>query len=239
MNARHGTCRPEFGTCILRTNQEADRDWRTRRGKRAILYCMTALIKCTALLAFLLHGALLYAGQEESSGKEDRGRTGGDFLTLGLLSSADSIKTSVNLEVGLVAFSGSRFQVQSYTSLSGGKVFDDKPDLYQLALMEKLTFGQRGGYDGGISASRYGFFFASFGFMSFDRSKDSKFLFSPPYFWEIGGGAGANIRLSQAVALVAEVGGGLHVTGDGKDGFVEKLQKAGFGRMSLGFRYHL
>ncbi len=200
---------------------------------------MTATIKCAALFIFLLHGVLLYADQEDSRDKADDGSLGGDFLTLGLLSNADSIKTSVNLEVGLVAFRGSRFQVQSYTSLSGGKVFDDKPDLYQLALMEKLTFGQKSGYDGGISASRYGFFFASFGFMSFNKERGSKFLFSPPYFWEIGGGAGANIRLSPAVALVAEVGGGLHITGDGKEDFMKKLQKAGFGRMSLGFRYHL
>ncbi len=198
---------------------------------------MTATIKCTALLAFLLHGTLLYAGQGED--RAGGGGPDGDFLTLGILSSADSIKTSVNLEVGLVAFSGSRFQLQSYTSLSGGKVFDDEPDLYQLALMEKLAFGQRSGHDGSVSASRYGFFFVGFGFMSFNGNKDSKPLFSPPYFWEIGGGAGANIRLSPAVALLAEVGGGLHITGDGKDEFVKKLRKAGFGRMSLGFRYYL
>lgn len=160
-----------------------------------------------------------------------------NFLSLGLFSSADSIKTSVNLELGLTIFSNERFQLRSLTAITGAKVYDDEPNLYQLGLMEKLSFGQVDAYTGGISAARYGFCFASFGFMSFDRNGASKFLFSPPYYWEVGGGAGVNIRMSKMAALVAEVGGGLHLVPE--DGFLKKLRKAGFGRMSLGFRYFL
>lgn len=158
-----------------------------------------------------------------------------NFLSLGIFSSADSIKTSVNLEVGLTLFSNERFQLRSLTAITGSKIFDDEPNLYQLGLMEKLTFGQVDSYSQPISATRYGFCFASFGFMSFDRNRTSKFLFSPPYYWEVGGGAGVNIRMSQMVALIAEIGGGLHIVPE--EGFVKKLRKAGFGRMSLGFRY--
>lgn len=164
-------------------------------------------------------------------------QTDRDFLSLGLFSSADSIKTSVNLELGLTIYANQRFQVRSLTAIAGSKVYDDEPNLYQLGLMEKLTFGQVDSYNGGISAARYGFCFASFGFMSFDQNKASKFLFSPPYYWEVGGGAGVNIRMSQMTALMVEVGGGLHLVPE--DGFLKKVQKAGFGRMSLGFRYFL
>lgn len=65
-----------------------------------------------------------------------------NFLSLGIFSSTDSIKTSVNLEVGLTIYSNERFQLRSLTAITGSKIFDDEPNLYQLGLMEKLTFGQ-------------------------------------------------------------------------------------------------
>lgn len=167
-----------------------------------------------------------------------------NFFSLGLVSTADSIKTSVNLEVGFTVYANQKFQVRSLTSIAGSKIFDDEPNLYQLGLMEKITFGQNELYDAekaqvGISASRYGFFFTSFGFMAFDKNRQTKFLFSSPYYWEIGGGAGVNLRLNQTVAFLAEVGGGLHIVDRGEGDFIKKLQKAGFGRMSLGFRYFI
>lgn len=159
------------------------------------------------------------------------------LLSLGLLSSADSVKTSANLEVGLTLYSNEKFQLRSLTAITGAKIYDDNPNLYQLGLMEKITFGQVDSHSQGISAARYGFCFVSFGFMSFDENGASKFLFSPPHYWEVGGGAGVNIRMSQTVALTAEMGGGLHIVPE--EGFIKKLRKAGFGRMSLGFRYFL
>lgn len=190
------------------------------------------------ILSFVLGCVQLLAATEgtpQETGSSVRQHN--NFLSLGLFSSADSIKTSVNLELGLTIYANQRFQVRSLTAITGSKVYDNEPNLYQLGLMEKLTFGQVDAYTGGISAVRYGFCFASFGFMSFDRNRASKFLFSPPYYWEVGGGAGVNIRMSKMVALVAEVGGGLHLVP--QEGFLKKLRKAGFGRMSLGFRYFL
>lgn len=160
-----------------------------------------------------------------------------DFFSFGLFSSTDSIKTTVNLEVGFSVYQRNNFQVRSLTSITGSKIFADEPDLYQLGLMEKITFGQIDYYDNAITSSRYGFFFTSFGFMAFDKNQESKFLFAKPYYWEIGGGAGVNIRLSKTVAFFGEMGGGLHLVTE--EDFWEKLRKAGFGRMSLGLRYFL
>ena len=145
----------------------------------------------------------------------------GDFFSYGIFSSIDSIKTTVNLEVGFSLYRKNDFQIKSLTSITGSKIFDDESNLYQLGLMEKITF------------------VASFGFMSFDKNRQTKFLFASPYYWEIGGGAGVNIRLKKTVAFLAELGGGLHLVQNGKGDFIKKLQKAGFGRMSMGFRYFL
>lgn len=194
-------------------------------------------MKLFYVITFFLFGSQLFIYSNSLQEKK--------LFSLGLVSSVDSIKTSVNLEVGFTIFSTEKFQMRSLTSISGSKIFDDEPNLYQLGLMEKITFGQsetsvidqEKGFK--ISASRYGFFFTSFGFMAFDKNRESKFLFSSPYYWEIGGGAGLNLRLTQIVAFVAEVGGGLHIVNDGKEDFIKKLQKAGFGRMSLGFRYYI
>lgn len=193
-----------------------------------VIFILSFVLGCVQLLAAT-------EGTPQETGSSVRQHN--NFLSLGLFSSADSIKTSVNLELGLTIYANQRFQVRSLTAITGSKVYDNEPNLYQLGLMEKLTFGQVDAYTGGISAARYGFCFASFGFMSFDRNRASKFLFSPPYYWEVGGGAGVNIRMSKMVALVAEVGGGLHLVP--QEGFLKKLRKAGFGRMSLGFRYFL
>ncbi|MBR6566368.1 MAG: hypothetical protein IKK79_06115 [Spirochaetaceae bacterium] len=163
----------------------------------------------------------------------------GDFFSYGIFSSIDSIKTTVNLEVGFSLYRKNDFQIKSLTSIAGSKIFDDESNLYQLGLMEKITFGQTDFYQNEITSSRYGFFFASFGFMSFDKNRQTKFLFASPYYWEIGGGAGVNIRLKKTVAFLAELGGGLHLVQNGKGDFIKKLQKAGFGRMSMGFRYFL
>ena len=187
----------------------------------------------------LIIAAALFCGGLLCADSREEGQGKADFLSLGIFSSTDSIKTSVNLEVGLTVYAGRRFQIRSLTTISGSKIFDDEPNLYQLGLMEKITFGQVDRYDGAIGSSRYGFFFTSFGFMSFDKNREGKFLFSQPYYWEIGGGAGTNIRLSGTVAFMAEVGGGLHLVNNGREDFIGKLRKAGFGRMSLGFRYFL
>lgn len=160
-----------------------------------------------------------------------------DFFSLGLFSSTDSVKTTVNLEAGFTVYRKNNFQIRSLTAITGSKIFADEPNLYQLGLMEKITFGQIDYYKDAITSSRYGFFFTSFGFMAFDKNKEEKFLFAKPYYWEIGGGAGVNIRLSKGVAFLGEMGGGLHVVTE--EDFWKKLKKAGFGRMSLGLRYFL
>lgn len=87
--------------------------------------------------------------------------------------------------------------------------------------------------------SRYGFAFGSFGFLSFYADKSGKFLFSEPYYFEVGGGAGFNINVSEHVGIILEFGGGLHMVINGKElGYPEKINKAGFGRMSIGARYY-
>ncbi len=161
------------------------------------------------------------------------------FFSIGLFSSADSIKTSVNIELGFKLMKYNNFQIKSYTSVVGSKIYDDSPQMYQLGLMQKFIFGGDDEYKGTIGVSRYGFAFGSFGFLSFYADKSGKFLFSEPYYFEVGGGAGFNINVSEHVGIILEFGGGLHMVINGKElGYPEKINKAGFGRMSIGARYY-
>lgn len=160
------------------------------------------------------------------------------FFSVGLFSSADSLKTSVNLEFGFKLFKKDDFEMKSFTAIVGSKIYDDEPNLYELGLMQKFTFGGKDIYLDEISISRYGFMFGSFGFVSFDKNKQAKFLFDAPFYWEIGGGAGFNINVSRSVAIVMEFGGGMHMIGNGKTDYPSKVSKAGYGRMSLGGRYY-
>lgn len=187
---------------------------------------------------FLISFSKLYC--EETNKKGLKSPLDNRFFSIGLFSSADSIKTSVNLEFGFKLFKFNNFEMKSYTSISGSKIYDDNPNLYELGFMEKLTFGGVDEYNDKISASRYGFIFASFGFLSFDADKSGKVLFSKPIYWEIGGGAGFNINVSKYVGILLEFGGGLHMVVDGKNlGYPAKINKAGFGRISLGARYYI
>ncbi len=162
------------------------------------------------------------------------------FFSIGLFSSADSLKTSVNLEFGFKLFKVNNFEMKSYTSIVGSKIYDDNPQMYELGFMEKFTFGGADEYKDKISVSRYGFAFVSFGFLSFDADRSGKFLFAKPFYWEVGGGAGFNINISRHVAIILEFGGGLHMVVHGKElGYPSKVNKAGFGRMSLGGRYYI
>lgn len=161
------------------------------------------------------------------------------FFSIGLYSSADTIKTSVNIEFGFKIFKYNNFEMRSYTSVVGSKIYDDNPDLYELGFMQKITFGSKDIYEGKISISRYGFAFGSFGFLSFNPSTSHKFLFLEPFYWEVGGGAGFNINISRHSSIVIEFGGGLHDIINGpKLGYPRKLNMAGFGRISIGTRYY-
>ena len=162
------------------------------------------------------------------------------FFSIGLYSSADTIKTSVNIEFGFKLFKYNNFEMKSYTSIIGSKIYDDNPDMYQLGFIQKITFGSKDVYTGEISIARYAFAFASFGFLSFGADTDHKFLFSEPLYWEVGGGAGFNINVSKHVGIVLEFGGGLHDIYNGaKLGYPRKLNMVGFGRMSMGVRYYI
>ena len=162
------------------------------------------------------------------------------FFSIGLFSSADSIKTSVNLEFGFKLFKFNNFEMKSYTSIVGSKIYDDNPKMYELGFMEKLTFGGVDEYKDKISIGRYGFAFISFGVLSLDSDKSAKVLFSKTFYCEVGGGAGFNINVNRHVAIILEFGGGLHIVVDGKNlGYPSKINKAGFGRMSLGGRYYI
>lgn len=161
------------------------------------------------------------------------------FFSIGLYSSADTVKTSVNIEFGFKLFKYNNFEMKSYTAIVGSKIYDDNPDMYELGLMQKITFGSRDEYEDKISISRYGFAFGSFGFLSFTPNGYHKFLFAAPYYWEIGGGAGFNINVSRHAAIVLEFGGGLHsVINGGELGYPKKINSAGFGRISIGTRYY-
>ena len=189
-------------------------------------------------VVFLSFFAKLYS--EETNKKGLQSPLDNRFFSISLFSGADSIKTSVNFEFGFKLFKFNNFEMKSYTSISGSKIYDDSPQMYELGFMEKLTFGGVDEYTGKISASRYGFMFASFGFLSFDADKSGKFLFSKPFYWEIGGGAGFNINVSKHVAILLEFGRGLHIVVDGKNlGYPAKVNKVGFGRISLGGRYYI
>ena len=63
------------------------------------------------------------------------------FFSVGLFSSADSIKTSVNVELGFKLFKKGDFEMKSFTAIVGSKIYDDEPNLYELGLMQKFTFG--------------------------------------------------------------------------------------------------
>ena len=161
------------------------------------------------------------------------------FFSIGLYSSADTIKTSVNIELGFKLFKYNNFEMKSYTSIVGSKIYDDNPDLYELGFMQKITFGSRDSYDEKISISRYGFAFGSFGFISFNPNTSHKFLFAEPFYWEVGGGAGFNINVSKHSSIVLEFGGGIHdIINGAKLGYPRKLNMAGFGRISIGTRYY-
>lgn len=178
----------------------------------------------------------------EEDDKKNRLVSGLDnrFFSIGVYSSADTIKTSVNIELGFKLFKYNNFEMKSYTSVIGSKIYDDNPDLYQLGFMQKITFGGKDVYTGDISIGRYAFAFVSFGFLSFEPDKSGKFLFTKPLYWEVGGGAGFNINVSKHVAIVLEFGGGLHDIFSGKDlGYPKKLDMVGFGRMSMGVRYYI
>ena len=192
-------------------------------------------------IIFLSLFDILYS-QEENNNNEKKGFQSvldNRFFSIGLFSSADSIKTSVNIEFGFKLMKYNNFQIKSYTSIVGSKIYDDSPQMYQLGLMQKFIFGGDDEYKGTIGVSRYGFAFGSFGFLSFDADKSGKFLFSAPYYFEVGGGAGFNINVSEHVAILLEFGGGLHMVINGKElGYPEKINKAGFGGMSIGARYY-
>lgn len=161
------------------------------------------------------------------------------FFSIGLYSTADTIKTTVNIEFGFKLFKYNNFEMKSYTSITGAKIYDEDPDMYELGFMQKITFGNVDEYKGSISISRYGFAFGSFGFLSFDADRSGKFLFSPPFYWEVGGGAGFNINVTRNVAIILEFGGGIHAVINGREiGYPKKINSAGFGRMSLGTRYY-
>ncbi|AEM22934.1 hypothetical protein Bint_2328 [Brachyspira intermedia PWS/A] len=162
------------------------------------------------------------------------------FFSIGLYSSADTIKTSVNIEFGFKLFKYNNFEMKSYTSIVGSKIYDDNPDMYQLGFMQKFTFGNKDEYIDKITIARYAFTFVSFGFISFEPDKSGKSLFARPFYWEVGGGAGFNINVSKHVGIVLEFGGGLHDIFNGKSlGYPKKLNMAGFGRMSMGVRYYI
>ncbi len=159
-------------------------------------------------------------------------------ISLGLLSTFDSMQTSLSVEFGTNIFNIRSFQVGSLTTVTGAKIYDETPNLFHLGLTQKFTFGKFSGYNGAMNTGRYGFVSTAFGFMSFDKNKESKFLFDSPYYWEIGGGAGFNIWISPKSSIVLETGGGMHmVFGEGKTGFPKKLLKTGYARMSLGSRF--
>ena len=70
------------------------------------------------------------------------------FFSIGLFSSADSIKTTVNIEFGFKIMKYNNFQIKSYTAITGSKIYDDSPQMYELGIMQKLTFGNNDEYTG-------------------------------------------------------------------------------------------
>lgn len=189
-------------------------------------------------LIFLSVFTKAYCEQTNNTKKSLTSPLDNRFFSIGLFSSADSLKTSVNLEFGFKLFKVNNFEMKSYTSIVGSKIYDDNPRMYELGFMEKFTFGGADKYNDKISVSRYGFTFVSFGFLSFDADRSGKFLFAKPFYWEIGGGAGFNINISRHVAIILEFGGGMHMVANGLE-YPAKVNKAGFGRMSLGGRYYI
>ena len=187
---------------------------------------------------FLIYFSNFLYSQENKEKKGLQSVLDNRFFSIGLFSSVDSIKTTVNLEFGFKILKINRFQIKSYTSITGSKIFDDVPNMYELGLMQKFTFGGNDEYKGEISVSRYGFAFFSFGFLSFNSNKSAKFIFSTPYYFEVGGGAGFNINISKHTSIMIEFGGGMHLVPNGKElKYPQKINKAGFGRISVGSRY--
>ena len=87
---------------------------------------------------FLSCFAKLYC--EETNGNNKKGLKSpldNRFFSIGLFSSADSVKTSVNLEFGFKLFKFNNFEMKSYTSIVGSKIYDDNPQMYELGFMEK------------------------------------------------------------------------------------------------------
>lgn len=194
-------------------------------------------------LILLIMFANIYCEETKETNNTKKGLTSpldNRFFSIGLFSSADSLKTSVNVEFGFKLFKFNNLEMKSYTSIVGSKIYDDNPQMYELGFMQKFTFGGIDEYKDKITVSRYGFAFVSFGVLSFDANGFGKVLFSKPFYWEIGGGAGFNINVSRRVAIILEFGGGMHMVSKGKElGYPAKVNKAGFGRMSLGGRYYI
>ena len=202
---------------------------------KILKYIFTAGI----MFSYLFNDVYASENNEDTNKKGFQSVLDNRFFSIGLFSSADSIKTTVNMELGFKIMKYNNFQIKSYTIITGSKIYDDNPQMYQLGFIQKLAFGGNDEYTGEIGISRYGFIFFGFGFLSFNPDKSGKFLFDSPYYWEVGGGAGFNINVSKHISMVLEFGGGIHLVPEGeKLGYHKKINKAGFGRISIGARYY-
>ena len=200
-------------------------------------------ILCLLILAILMDINIF--SQENTNKKTDDNKTEKiekevkeKIFSIGLYSSVDSIKTSVNIEFGFPIVRFSKFEIRSLTSIVGYKMFDSEdPELYMIGLSEKISFGDRKKDMDGIQITKYGFSFFSIGVLGFKANKSHKYLFSMPLFYEIGGGAGFNIFVTKHLSILLEFGGGLNkVIGD--NDYPKNIASGSFGRISAGTKYY-
>ena len=77
---------------------------------------------------------------EETNKKGLKSPLDNRFFSIGLFSSADSIKTSVNLEFGFKLFKFNNFEMKSYTSIVGSKIYDDNPKMYEYLKQNSIWY---------------------------------------------------------------------------------------------------
>ncbi len=160
------------------------------------------------------------------------------LLSAALYSSADSIKTSVNIDFGYPIYIFKKFAVRANTSVIGYKLYDsNNPNLYLFGFGQRVSFGGLRKKMGQIEITRYGFTFFSIGWISFDENKAPKPLFTMPLFYEVGGGAGFNIFATDNMSIVLEVGGGMNKV-MGENDYFANMKNGAFGRISVGSRYY-
>ncbi len=149
----------------------------------------------------------------------------------------DSVKSGAIVEIAFPVLRRGNFELRNHVQINGYHMRDGEAHAYILGVTEKLSFGEKRTDDPSHIVRRYAFTFVTFGLCTISGG-ESKSFFAPPFFWETGGGAGADIFYSEKGCMYMEFGGGMNgLLPSGIRSFPE-LSMAGFARITIGSRHY-